>query len=201
MLVPQALGQYGTGELTGLMGKGRMTLEMTKGGRLFRQVAPLLKKFSNVDITGEIDGAWNGMAERFAMTATGTVELMVPPEPAAQGAVAGAGANPAAGASGAPEAGTPPPSGRAARPLTMREVPAAPDEVERVGAAGERANRLAGLREVAPPAQANAAERVGLGGEKPAGGVSMREVAPSSPGVGSQDIELKGADDSAASCA
>ena len=72
---------------------------------MFQKIAPILKDYGGVDMQGEIDGAWNGMAERFATNAKGKVDVILGAAPAGDAAVAagatGAGASPgAAGAAG-----------------------------------------------------------------------------------------------------
>jgi hypothetical protein len=108
VLLQQQAGLQASSQLQALLGRGKITMEMTQGGRLLNRVAPMLQKYAGFDIKGDIDGAYSGLSQRFATKAQGAVDVVMgvpegagPPPPG----VGGRDFSPAAPAGGAPAAG------------------------------------------------------------------------------------------------
>lgn len=116
VLLKQEAGLQAGGQMRGLLAQGKTTLDATPGGRLFGRIGPILRDYSPVDLKGEVDGAWGGLAEKFALGAQGKVDVVLGAAPAdaaaagvTTGGLAGAGGpgldGPAASGGGAPGGG------------------------------------------------------------------------------------------------
>jgi hypothetical protein len=77
VLLQQQAGLQASSQLQALLGRGKMTMEMTQGGRLLNRVAPMLQKYAGFDIKGDIDGAYSGLSQRFATKAQGAVDVVM----------------------------------------------------------------------------------------------------------------------------
>lgn len=109
VLLKQEAGLQAGNQVRGLLGQGKMTLDGTPGGRLFGKVGPIIRDYAPVDMKGEVDGAYGGLAEKFALTAQGKVDVILGAAPAgAGGAAAVAGGAPSGIATGPLSAGAPP---------------------------------------------------------------------------------------------
>jgi hypothetical protein len=91
VLLKQEAGLQAGSQVRGLLGQGKMTLDGTPGGRLFGKIGPILRDYSPVDLKGEVDGAYGGLAEQFALKAQGKVDVIMGAAPAGSVAAADAG--------------------------------------------------------------------------------------------------------------
>ena len=151
VLLAGAAGDQASMQAMMLMARGKMTLEGTQGGQLFRQLAPVLQKVSPIDVKKEVDEAWGGMAEKFASQAKGSVDVVLKADPAAADALP-PGARLGVSAS-------PSPGGRAK--LGITEVPDSASDVESVMPGEKAAARKVKLREISEPAPG--AETIDIG--------------------------------------
>jgi hypothetical protein len=196
VLLKQEAGLQAGSQVRGLLEQGKMTLDSTPGGRLFGKIGPIIRSYSPVDMKGEVDGAWGGLAERFATGAQGKVDVILgaPPAAGVSGINTASIAGPP-GAGGPNLAGPAPPSGG----LSVFEVgseapPSAGNAI--VGAGGSSASPSASpsaitIGEVAPSDSARvrpgegvsprAMANMGVAEVSPDGKVS---VTPTTPGIG-----------------
>jgi hypothetical protein len=110
VLLKQEAGLQAGNQVRGLLGQGKTTLDGTPGGRLFGKIGPIIRDYAPVDMKGEVDGAWGGLAEKFALGAQGKVDVVLGAAPAQgvnTGALAGGAGGPSLDGPAAPSGGAP----------------------------------------------------------------------------------------------
>lgn len=141
VLMPAMLGDQATLQMMTLLGRGKMAVDSTPGGQMFQRIAPILKKVSPVDVSGEVDQAWAGMSEKFATQAKGSIDVVL--HAGKESSLAGKLDLPAPGGP-LPDSGAGPPGSK----LTLTEVSEPGDATQGVRLGDSENVKKLAIREV-----------------------------------------------------